>query len=176
MKKIKPGLVVLLIVLGLFVGIFLGVLIMKSSSSSKYKVRVGHLSIPDSLNQNMEVFLDFYKGSYHTYSSAAPEIYNGNKYQFRKRVVTKFNALNHIDSGYLTFRFLINSQGEVFLHETIEMDLNLALSDLNDEMVKDLKKISFKTENWHPYIDSHHNYYMYLTYRIENGKITEFTP
>jgi len=59
MKKIKPGLVVLLIVLGLFVGIFLGVLIMKSSSSSKYKVRVGHLSIPDSLNQNIEVFLDF---------------------------------------------------------------------------------------------------------------------
>lgn len=71
---------------------------------------------------------------------------------------------------------MINSQGEVFLHETIEMDLNLALSDLNDEMVKDLKKISFNTENWHPYIDSHHNYYMYLTYRIENGKITEFTP
>ncbi|MBH45981.1 MAG: hypothetical protein CMC93_05140 [Flavobacteriaceae bacterium] len=87
---------------------------MKSSSSSKYKVRLGHLSIPDSLDQNIEVFLDFYKGCCHTYSSVALKIYNVNKYQFYKRVVNKFNALNHIDGGYLTFRFLINSNGEVF--------------------------------------------------------------
>lgn len=176
MKKIKPSLAIFIFTVGLLVGIFLCGHIKKSDSSSKHTYRVGYLPVPDSLNQNKEVILDFHKGVYHTYSSAAPKIYNGNKYQFRKRVVKKFNALNHSDTGYLTFRFLINSDSEVFLHETIEMDLNLELSNLNNEMVKDLKKMSFNPENWNPYIDSLHNYYMHLTYRIENGKITEVTP
>ncbi len=39
-----------------------------------------------------------------------------------------------------------------------------------------LKKLSFDPNNWDPYIDKKHNYYMYLIYRIENGKVTEIIP
>lgn len=56
------------------------------------------------------------------------------------------------------------------------MDLNLQPTDLNDELVNELKNLSFSPINWNPYLDDNHNYYMHLTNRIENGKVTEIIP
>lgn len=43
-------------------------------------------------------------------------------------------------------------------------------------MVEEIRTLSFLKENWHPFLDDHYVYYMYLIYRIENGKITEIIP
>jgi hypothetical protein len=63
---------------------------------------VGHIQVLDSLAINGALISDFYKGAYHTYSSAAPKIYYGSKYQFSKRILEKFNSSNFTESGYLT--------------------------------------------------------------------------
>ena len=56
------------------------------------------------------------------------------------------------------------------------MHLNLQPTDLNDELVNELKILSFSPINWNPYLDDNYNYYMHLTYRIDNGKVTEIIP
>jgi len=68
------------------------------------------------------------------------------------------------------------TKGEVFLHETIELDHAYEAFDLNDSLVDQLTALSFRKENWNPFGDNKNNYYMYLTYRIKNGKITEIIP
>lgn len=43
-------------------------------------------------------------------------------------------------------------------------------------LLEELVDLSLKKDNWDPYSDEDLNYYMHLTYRIENGKITEIIP
>lgn len=176
MRKINTYFIVLVFILGTFVGFFLGKTQIKTEDAPLYIKRVGHISPADSLKNNTEVISDYYRGAYHTFSSAAPKIYKGSKYQFRKRILEKYNAAQYSQSGYLTLRFLINPQSKVILHEIIEMNLDLHQTDLDDEMVNEIQQLSFDPENWDAYIDNNHNYYMHLTYRIENGQITEITP
>lgn len=177
MKKNNWISVILIFGVGLIVGIFLGKAWKKNDTPKRYHKRVGHISPPaETLNKNTEPILDYYRGAYHTFSSAAPKIYKGSKHQFRKKILEKFNAQNYTESGYLTLRFFINPQSQVILHEIIEMDLDLIQTNLDDKMVEEIQKLSFDPENWDPYIDENHNYYMHLTYRIENGQITEITP
>ena len=59
--------------------------------------------------------------------------------------------------------------------------LGTGLGDLVEHLVIE-KEIAFDAiphfpkENWNPFGDNKNNYYMHLTYRIENGKITEIIP
>ena len=141
----------------------------------RFTKRIGYIPVPKKLDLD-SIRMDMYNGLYGYFSSAAPKIYNGSKYQFRKNITESFNSSKYSDNGYLTLRFYINSQSKVFLNETIEMDLDLNTTELNDSMVQELEELSFREENWKPYGHENHNYYMHLTYRIENGKITEIIP
>ena len=165
----------LLLLLALFgLGIFLGQWI-KSKATKKHTHRVGTINAPKNFPKD-SVVEDWYRGAYHTYSSSSPKIYKGSKYQFKKKIEKSFNALNFKDNGYLSLRFFINPKGEIILYETIEMDLNLNLVKLDASLVNTLKQLSYDPNNWDPYIDDKHNYYLHLTYRIEDGKVTEIIP
>lgn len=168
--------VLILFIVGFLFGFFSDKIFEINQSHPIHIHRVGHIPVPDSLANNGALISDFYIGAYHTHSSASPKIYYGSKYQFRKRILEKFNSSNFTESGYLTLRFFINPKSEVFLYEIIEMDLNLQPTDLNDELVNELKILSFSPINWNPYLDDNYNYYMHLTYRIDNGKVTEIIP
>ena len=115
---------------------------------------------------------------YHTYSSAGLKAYAGSKKQFRDKIKSKFNNNNYTDSGYVNFRFLVNCEGQAGWFEIIKMDLNLQETGLNQNMVDDLFRLTSKPEHWN--IIKHkgkpQNYYMYVSYRIEDGKITEIIP
>ena len=59
------------------------------------------------------------------------------------------------------------------------MDLNLEKTNLNDDMVNQLLNLTSKQE-WRYFRSGEEmqpiNYYMYVSYRIENGEITEIIP
>ena len=53
----------------------------------------------------------------------------------------------------------------------------LILIQLNLPLVwEELITLSLKKDNWNPFSEEDLNYYMHLTYRIENEKITEIIP
>ena len=114
----------------------------------------------------------------HTYSGAGLDAYKGSKKRFRDAINTNFNNNNYTDSGYLNFRFLVNCEGNAGWFEIIEMDLDLNEKPLYKPMVDELFKFTASKENWNVlnYKNEPHNYYMYVSYRIENGKVTEIIP
>ena len=168
-KTTLYGLLILLLV-GINVGQYL-----QREKPPKHRHRVGGIDIPKDHPKD-SVVPDWYRGAYQTYSSAAPYVFKQSKYRFRQKLYNAVNDNGFSDSGYLTLRFFLNPKGEVILHEVIEMNLDLEKKDLEDALVTTIKTESFKPEHWMAYKDSIHNYYMHLTYRIENGKITEIIP
>lgn len=56
------------------------------------------------------------------------------------------------------------------------MDFDFNPIHFSPGLKEELIELSFKQDNWNPYSEEDLNYYMHLTYRIENGKITEIIP
>jgi len=115
-----------------------------------------------------------------TYNGAALDAYYINKKHFRDQVVNEFNNKNYSDSGYLNFRFLVNCEGNAGWFEIIEMNLDLEELKLNSTLVKDLFEFTSQSKHWnvlrYTKDNTPYNYYNYISYRIENGKITEIIP
>ena len=174
MKKIKL-LLFLIPFVTLLVATYLGYENYKSRKPDEiHKFRIGYI-------EKNEVEFDSVKkyakeSIYGTYSSTAPRIYKGSKYQSKKHISENYTSKAFDDNGYLVLRFYINHKGKVFLHDTIELNRAYEAIDLNDSMVNQLTTLSFRKENWNPFGDNKNNYYMHLTYRVENGKITEIIP
>ena len=86
--------------------------------------------------------------------------------------------LHHDDSGMLTVRFIINCEGQTGYFELFENDLDFQPTHFNPETRHQLLKISRELKNWRAnYMDgTYRDSFMYITYRLENGKITEILP
>ena len=111
------------------------------------------------------------------YSSPAPFIFKENKGKFRKFITENFNDNQFKDSGLLNLRFLINCHGEIGDVEVNELNFDFERIDLDDALVHHLKELSFRKEHWNYTIrEEPSDYYMYLIYRLENGKVVEILP
>jgi len=114
-----------------------------------------------------------------THHGPALLAFEGNKKRFKNFILSKYRHQLYKDSGYISFRFLVNCKGEAGWFTISEMNLNLEKTDLNDDMVNELLSLTSKKENWNilSYNDNVAiDYYMYIIYRIENGKVTEILP
>ena len=104
--------------------------------------------------------------------------YKGEKVNLKSIIKKKYINKNYKDSGYLNIRFIVNCHGFAGNYLIHENDLNLSPYKLNEGMVKQLLEITKTLQNWNPNIIGGKNYdsYMYISYRIENGEITEILP
>lgn len=111
-------------------------------------------------------------GSY----SSARNIFAGDKASFVHQIKSEFNTNDFGDNGILNLRFIISCKGDVGDVETNELDFDFNKKNLSKGLVDRLKKLSFKKENWNYEQKENTDYYMYLIYRIENGKVVEVLP
>jgi hypothetical protein len=57
------------------------------------------------------------------------------------------------------------------------LNKNLLLAELNKNLVDQLIELTVKRDNWKaPSLEESKDMYMYLTYKIEDGEITEILP
>lgn len=148
-----------------------------NTENKPFKNYVGYI------DQSKALLNDTYKlcndgGLYHTYSSASLKAYKGTKKKFRDALNEEFNTNTYTDSGYVNFRFLVNCEGNAGWFEIIEMDLDLKEQPMNSKLVNELFEFTSNRERWNviSYHNKPQNYYMYVSYRIENGKVTEIIP
>ena len=127
------------------------------------------------LNDGFEVcnenfILQYYNPERATYSKGKNEL--------RKFVLSNYTNNNYTDSGYLNIRFVINCKGEAGRYIIHENNLDLEPQKFNTELVNQLFKITSNLKNWNPNFvrNEYRDSYMYLSYRIENGEITEIIP
>lgn len=147
------------------------------TTDQPYKNYIGYIDQENALLNDAHKLCD--QGNlYYTYNGAGLKAYSNNKKKFRERLAQQYKPENFSDSGYLNYRFLVNCDGNPGWFEIIQMDLNLKEKQLDPNMVKALLTFTSNPENWNSLEieDTAINYYMYVSYRIENGKVTEVIP
>ena len=84
------------------------------------------------------------------------------------------------ESGYLTYRFVLNCKGEVGRFITEEADLDFNKKQFNQETISHLYEIVSKQKNWKTCFSRRINKaldaYLYLTFKLKDGKIIEILP
>ncbi|MFD0964511.1 hypothetical protein [Pseudofulvibacter geojedonensis] len=171
--------IIILVLTGISIYYFTPSLKKEISLVEKYPYHIGHINPETALLNKKHKLCGGEKPQITMYySGAGLNAYKYNKKRFRETILSQYKN-TYADSGYVNFRFLVNCEGKAGWFEIIEMDLNLELTDLDDNMVNQLLHLTAETE-WNFFFDQDGktplNYYMYISYRIENGKITEIIP
>ncbi|SFN52029.1 hypothetical protein SAMN04487989_101973 [Bizionia echini] len=119
---------------------------------------------------NENYILQYYNPERATYSKGK----NG----LRQFILSNYKNKGYSDSGYLNIRFIINCKGEAGRYVIHENDLDLQPKTFNTDLVNQLFQLTTELKTWNPnYVhDAYRDSYMYLSYRIENGEITEIIP
>ncbi|MCF6279787.1 MAG: hypothetical protein L3J14_05505 [Flavobacteriaceae bacterium] len=181
----KRILKIFLYVIGILALLIIGILIFgylyintKSSiNKEKYPHYVGYIDQENALLNNVYELCG--KGLIHkTHHGAPDDAFEVSKKRFRETILSEYKNENYTDSGYLNFRFLVNCEGNAGWFEIIEMNLDLEEINLSDAMVNELLILTSNSKHWkilkHNKVSK--NYYMYISYRIENGRIVEILP
>ena len=139
----------------------------------KYPYRIGYIynyTALDSVEKHADKSLEGY------FSSSAPNIYKGSKYQFKQNLLENYRAEKYNDNGYLNLRFYISNTGKVWLYQVKELTYDFESTTFSNGLVEELVDLCLKQDHWETYDEKDLNYYMHLTLRLENGKITEIIP
>ncbi|MGO3182557.1 MAG: hypothetical protein ACTIJ9_06960 [Aequorivita sp.] len=143
----------------------------------KYPNYIGYI------NQETAVLNDVYElcdaeSIYHVHHGASDKGYAVNKKQFRDVILSSYKNENYTDSGYLNFRFLVSCEGNPGWFETIQVDSNFNTTHFSKGLVSQLRNLTAQPENWNVITieDNPVDYYMYVSYKLKDGEITEILP
>lgn len=127
------------------------------------------------LNEGFEVCNeDYVLQYYNTQELPYPNGKNG----FRNYIKLAYVNHNYSDSGYLNIRFIVNCKGKVGRFVIHENNLDLEPRTFNVDLKNQLFRLTSEAKGWRPTFlyEEDHDSYMYVSYRIEYGEITEIIP
>jgi hypothetical protein len=147
------------------------------ANTQKYTHSVGHINQSKALLNDVYALCDSIR-LYDLHSPRHLRVYEGSKKVFRESVLKAHDSIAYSDSGYLSFRFIVNCKGEPGWFEIRQTDLQYHETELDKALVDELLDITATPEHWAVRNVNNEavDYYMYIIYRIENGKITEILP
>jgi hypothetical protein len=154
---------------------FLVILLSCKKESKKYSHDIGYIDPATALGDK-----EFKTCSDRIYEYYNFEPYAGYKYgkrALRDSIAKKYSAIGN-ESGYLTFRFVVNCKGSAGRYQIIENDLDLKPKKFNKELVSHLFSITQQFKEWQPAIweNESRDYNIYLTYKLRDSKIIEILP
>lgn len=104
--------------------------------------------------------------------------YKGEKIAVVEKLKKEYIYSEKKVSGYITVRFLVNCEGKTGLFRLKHMNSDLKDVSLDEELENKLLEFTKSLNGWMPKeieglkVD----YYQYLTYKIEDGKVSEVLP
>jgi len=127
------------------------------------------------LNDDFEICNEKWIAQYYNPERAT---FSKGKNGLRKFILSNYENKNYKDSGYLNIRFIINCKGEAGRYIIHENNLNLESQKFNTDLVNQLFKLTTELKKWNPNFigGEFRDSYMYISYRIEHGEITEIIP
>lgn len=119
------------------------------------------------------------KNAYQYFNTSLGFQYKGEK----KKVIETFQqqyrpVKGNKESGMIRIRFLVNCKGEAGRFRVLEADQNYQKTKFDDKIVQQLLDITKQLDGWVPMADKGVpiDYYLYLTFIIENGNIKSILP
>jgi len=82
------------------------------------------------------------------------------------------------DSGYITFRFLVNCKGEAGRHIVETVGEDYKTKSFNDEYLELLLELIKDLKEWTPlsFYGDQYDSFNYISLKIENGELVEILP
>lgn len=105
--------------------------------------------------------------------------YLNEKYDVQKVFETNYNPkIAKKETGLLRIRFIVNCQGKSGRYRMLGMNENYKEIKFDESITNQILSITKNLINWKPFItdSSRRDYYMYLIFKIEKGKIIEILP
>ncbi len=108
-----------------------------------------------------------------------PATYSGEMYEVYK----KYDGVDAQEitgeNGYITIRFIVNCHGKSGRFRVQEMGFDYKPKRFDPELVEQLLAITKSLDGWIPPVDhggTAYDFYQYLSFRIENGNLTNIMP
>lgn len=124
-----------------------------------------HLCTPEDIKQ------------YHNFAFGF--LYKGEKIALEQEIRSQYKAENvAAQSGWLRIRFIVNCKGETDRFRIIGMDENRKPVTFDKSISDQLLRITKSLQGWLilPDHDAPNDYYMYLIFKLDNGKLKEILP
>jgi hypothetical protein len=155
--------------------LLLAILLSCKRESKKYTHDIGYIDPATALGDNE--FKTCKDEIYEYYNSEPDAGYKYGKRALRDSIAKNYSAIGN-ESGYLTFRFVVNCQGLAGRYQIIENDLDLKPKKFNEELVSHLFSVTQQFKEWRPVVleNEPRDYNIYITYKIRDGKIIEILP
>lgn len=158
----------------------LGISCQDMPRSSKYLKSVGDIAYDSTVDkpdfhlcneQNIMQYHNNYKGLE----------YEGEKIAIVEAFSKKFIPVpNNKESGLVRIRFVVNCKGDSDRFRATAMDENYQEKTFDDAIIQQLLTITKELNAWIPKKDKDQSkemdYYQYLIFKIEQGKIVEIMP
>ncbi len=154
----------------------------KFDTLSKHGIqRVGYIDFDDTIDADATLALcsshdrivDYYNGSNDRSG------FIGGKGNLKKFIDKKLdNSKLNDETGYLTFRFVINCMGQAGKFVTNEADFDYNEKQFSKQTVMHLYDIISSVEKWKPCVirNVKKDSYFYVTFILKNGKIQDILP
>jgi len=114
------------------------------------------------------------------YYNGTPDAgFDGGKGALKRQLLPKIDTTKlGKESGYLTFRFVINCKGELGWFKTEQAGLDFQEKEFPKELIQYLYEIIAELDTWHPTIiqEEAQDAYVYLTIKLKDGAIIDFLP
>lgn len=82
------------------------------------------------------------------------------------------------ESGFLTIRFIVNCEGKTGRYRVQGMNNDYKEKAFNEDLTSQLLSLTKQLDGWMigEYEGKRYDYYQYLTFKIESGKLMEIMP
>ena len=142
--------------------------------------RIAYIDSSMSLTKDLDFSICQQHSAIYDYYNGEPDAgMIGGKPALHKLLTERLNARTFgWESGYLTFRFVINCEGRAGWFTTEEADLDFQPSSFSEETRHSLLQLLLKIEQWRSCrirgeaVDA----YFYVTFKLKDGEIIELLP
>jgi len=106
--------------------------------------------------------------------------YKGEKPELVKKIKKNFKPVvgNENQNGFIRIRFVINCKGESGRYRILSSDFNYEPKEFDKAIVNQLMALVKELDGWETIAKNNQtlDYYMYLIFKIDNGRISEILP
>lgn len=144
----------------------------------EYKRWIGDISFDESKDSKKFVLCNDESQTYQYFNDSNGLEYDGEKIS----IISTFNSEYHIykkdETGLIRIRFMVNCKGETGRFRVLGMDDNYKAKNFNLTITSELLRITKSLTGWKSKIINGRpiDYYQYLIFKLENGKIVEILP
>jgi|SRR6478609_10982791 len=148
-------------------------------TQSKYPDHVGDIAFDAKFDDPTFKICSEHSVHHQYYNFGKGVQYKGEKPAIEKHFKEVYSNKMQGETGYITIRFVVNCDGKTGRFRVQEMNNNYESKIFNKSLVARLLTLTKQLNGWIIGIDSNNkkvDYYQYLTFKIENGKLLEILP